>query len=182
MIKLKLKNYFENRYYDKPIPKFNLNEEEFNKIFLRIEEINSKHSTYKMYKGQTQLSLVVPMLTYLGYDVFNPLEVESEYVVPGIGEIDFGIKVKDKTQFVISIKKFKTNLSDKDSIEKNGINHLKTVMDITGVEVGVLTNGNDYWLVTKHKNIRLIKIEDFREEQMERLVYLSKAFIESSID
>jgi hypothetical protein len=56
--------------------------EELQKLSVQIVE-RKKHITNE---EMTKQSLIIPFLQVLGYDVFNPLEVKSEYIS------DFGKK------------------------------------------------------------------------------------------
>jgi len=65
--------------------------EELQKLSVQITE-RKKHITNE---EMTKQSLIIPFLQVLGYDVFNPLEVKSEYIS------DFGKKKGEKVDYAI---------------------------------------------------------------------------------
>ncbi|RJQ25556.1 MAG: DNA polymerase III subunit epsilon, partial [Peptococcaceae bacterium] len=65
--------------------------EELQKLSVQIIE-RKKHITNE---EMTKQALIIPFLQVLGYDVFNPLEVKSEYIS------DFGKKKGEKADYAI---------------------------------------------------------------------------------
>lgn len=54
-----------------------------------------ERKSHILNEESTKQSLIIPFIQKLGYDVFNPLEVEPEYVS------DFGIKKGEKVDYAI---------------------------------------------------------------------------------
>lgn len=94
----------------------------------------------------TKNALVMPFISALGYNVFNPLEVVPE-IVADIGEkkgekIDYAIKRGDDVLMLIECKKCSSPLIDKNHSQVFryfGASRIKM-----GVRLAVLTNGLDY--------------------------------------
>lgn len=87
-------------------------------------------------------SLVLPLLTLLGYDVFNPKHIKAEMVADiGIkrGEkVDYAIMSSGKPKLIIECKKLGDNLGNP------GVSQLFRYFTATQVHLAVLTNGVIY--------------------------------------
>lgn len=89
----------------------------------------------------TKTSLVLPLFSILGYDIFNPKEFTPEYTADiGVkkGErVDYAIILNQKPQILIEVK------SITEDIEKHG-SQLFRYFTATGAKIGILTNGIKY--------------------------------------
>ena len=90
----------------------------------------------------TKNALVMPFISALGYDVFNPAEVIPEFSAP-IGEykdarVDYAIMVDDKPILLIECKAFGTQLDMKHC------NQLQLYFHGTDAPIAILTDGNKY--------------------------------------
>ena len=116
--------------------------EELQKLSVQVLE-RKKHITNE---ETTKQALIIPFLQVLGYDVFNPLEVKSEYIS------DFGKKKGEKVDYAI----FK---GDKPIIfiEAKPINEILDIHDAQlaryfnatpEVKLAIITNGSIYKFFT----------------------------------
>ena len=90
----------------------------------------------------TKTALVLPFITALGYDVFNPSEVVPEFSAP-IGEykdarVDYAILADGKPILLIECKSFGTALDTKQC------NQLQLYFHGTEAPITILTDGNRY--------------------------------------
>lgn len=103
----------------------------------RINELKEKTTTEESVKH----AFILPFIQALGYDVFNPEEVDPEFTADvGIkkGEkVDYAIKKEGKPIILIECKGLNENLA-KHSGQLNRYFH------VTGARFGILTNGVHY--------------------------------------
>ncbi len=90
----------------------------------------------------TKQSLVLPMLQVLGYDVFNPNEVNPEYIAD-VGmkkgeKVDYAIKKSDEMIMLIECKAVDSKLGD------DNLSQLYRYFGVSEAHFGVLTNGVNY--------------------------------------
>lgn len=89
----------------------------------------------------TKMSLVLPFINQLGYNIFDINEVVPEYTADmGIkkGEkVDYAIKLNDKINFIIEVKKVDDDLSKHSS-------QLSRYYAATNTKIAILTNGIKY--------------------------------------
>ncbi|WP_316739848.1 type I restriction endonuclease [Pedobacter aquatilis] len=94
----------------------------------------------------TRNALVMPFIQILGYDVFNPSEVQSEAVV------DFGVKKSKKVDYTIMKDGEPTILVEckhhEDNLDIND-SRLSKYFRKTKAKYGLLTNGLDYRFYTE---------------------------------
>ena len=145
--------------------------------------------TYADRKGNiqteeaTKMSLVAPLLTALGYDVFDPSEVVPEYVAD-VGtkkgeKIDYAIMKDGKPIMLMECKHWKQDLNLHD-------NQLVRYFHVGEAKFGVLTNGIIYRfytdLVAKNKMDEKPFLEvnmlDLREHQIEELKKFHKSYFD----
>ena len=92
----------------------------------------------------TKNALVMPFISALGYDVFNPREVVPEFVADvGIkkGEkVDYAIKQNGEIIMLVECKTAGTNLSDAN------MSQLYRYFNVTNARIAILTNGVQYRL------------------------------------
>lgn len=88
----------------------------------------------------TKMALIVPFIQSLGYDVFDPTEVEPECVADIFkkGEkVDYAIHLNGQQQLLIECKHWEENLEQHDS-------QLRRYYNISPAKFGILTNGIVY--------------------------------------
>ena len=116
--------------------------EELQKLSVQIIERKKHINNEEM----TKQALIIPFLQVLGYDVFNPLEVKSEYIS------DFGKKKGEKVDYAI----FKDNkpiiFIEAKAVTENTDNHdsqLARYFNATPeVKLAIITNGVIYKFFT----------------------------------
>ncbi|MCL9814944.1 hypothetical protein [Natranaeroarchaeum aerophilus] len=92
-------------------------------------------STDSLSKRNTQLRLVRPFLTTLGWSLD---EIVAEYEVPDYGPVDFALLVEDAPEIFVQTCACSTDLSEQDAEALRGL-----LLD-TGVDWGILTNGRQF--------------------------------------
>ncbi len=114
------------------------------------DKVNRLKDTIKSAEA-TKNAFVMPFITALDYDVFDPLEVIPEFVA------DLGIKKREKIDYcilkdskpiiIIECKHWRENLNDHD-------NQLHRYFYATSAKFAVLTNGIRYHFFTdsEHTN------------------------------
>lgn len=129
----------------------------------------------------TKNALVMPFIAALGYDVFDPAEVIPEYVADvGIkkGEkVDYAIFKDGEIVMIFEAKKVSANLNEEHASQ------LFRYFSVTGVRIGVLTNGVEYRFYSDleepnkmDKNpFLVIDLKSLREEHLPELQKLSNA-------
>ena len=138
----------------------------------RIEKLRDNIQTEEATKN----AFIMPFLTALGYDVFNPLEVVPEMTCDiGIkkGEkIDYAIMKDGEPIILIECKHWKENLTLHD-------NQLIRYFNVSKAKFGVLTNGVIYKFYTdlEDKNkmdtkpfleVNLMQIKDVQVEELKK--------------
>ena len=91
----------------------------------------------------TKMALVVPFLSALGYDVFNPHEVIPEYAA-GIGvksreKVDYAIMIDGRPEILIECKRAAADLDDPDHRTQ-----LFRYFSATAARLAILTTGVSY--------------------------------------
>ena len=90
----------------------------------------------------TQNALIMPFISALGYDVFNPKEVVPEFVADHgtkKGEkVDYAIMQNNEVIILIECKQAKSNLSDANTSQ------LYRYFTVTKSRIAILTNGVNY--------------------------------------
>ena len=97
----------------------------------------------------TKLSLILPFLKILGYDIENPYELKAEYSADaGIKKsekIDLAILIDNEVKMLIECKSANTKLNN------NHLNQLFRYYSVSDVKIAVLTNGVVYQFFTDSK-------------------------------
>jgi hypothetical protein len=145
------------------------------------DKINKLKDSSKTEEA-TKNAFVMPFISALGYDVFNPQEVIPEFTA------DIGIKVGEKVDYAI--------LKDDIPIILIECKHWKDVLDIhntqllryfnvTGAKFAILTNGINYRFYTESEPNKMgekpfldINILEIKDNEIEEL----KKFHKSSFD
>lgn len=117
-------------------------EEQLKSFIDRIPSIKTKLST----EESTKNSLIMPLLNMLGYNVFDPSEVNPEFTA------DFGVKSKEKVDYailkdgkpimLIECKPCTMTLGNKQASQ------LFRYFSVCDAKIGVLTNGLEYYFYT----------------------------------
>ena len=113
-----------------------------------IDKINdiasriSKHQDDVLTEEATKNAFIMPFISALGYDVFNPMEVIPEFVADvGIkqGEkVDYAIKKDGKIIILMECKPCKADLN------KEHASQLYRYFSTTEANFGIITNGIEY--------------------------------------
>lgn len=150
--------------------------EELQKLGIQINEYRAHISN----EEATKQALVIPFLQVLGYDVFNPLEVQPEFYA------DFGKKKGDKVDYAIfkdgtpiifvEAKPVDGDLAGRDAQLSMYFNA------VPEVELGILTDGIEYRFFTdlKMENVMddipfyTLNLTDLKEGDIDTLVNFRK--------
>ena len=151
-------------------------------LSLRIESLKDSILT----EEATKTALIMPMLTMLGYDVFNPLEVVPEMncdIGTKKGEkIDFALLKNGEPIILIECKHWKQNLSLHD-------NQLLRYYHVSKAKFGVLTNGIVYRFYSDvntpnkmdEKPFFEINLLDCKDDEIEQLKQFHKSYFNSDV-
>lgn len=105
----------------------------------KMKDLISRIPSYEnLDETATKQVIILPLLSYLGWDIFNPHEVKPEYSVSG-GKVDYALRIHNVSKVFIEVKRVGIEL------EK----HQKQLLDYSfaeGVRLAVLTNGLTFWL------------------------------------
>ena len=107
----------------------------------------------------TKNAFIMPLLSLLGYDVFNPMEVIPEYTC------DYGTKKGEKVDYaimrdgepIILLEAKRLNLK----LQKNQQNQLYRYFSISRARVAILTNGIEYRLYSDMNTPNIMDDEPF---------------------
>ena len=143
----------------------------------RFEKIKDSLQTEEATKN----ALILPFLSALGYDVFNPLEVLPEMVCD-IGKkkgekIDYAILFEGKPVILIECKQWEQNLNLHDT-------QLLRYFTVSKAKFGVLTNGINYRFYTDlvepnimdKKPFLELNLLDLKDAQIEELKKFHKSY------
>jgi len=116
--------------------------ENIQKLSVQVME-RKKHITNE---EMTKQALIIPFLQVLGFDVFNPLEVKSEY------DSDFGKKKGEKVDYAIFKDDTPIMFIEAKAVNENLENHdaqlSRYFNATTDVKLAILTNGVQYKFFT----------------------------------
>ena len=97
-----------------------------------------------------KLALVMPFMGALGYDIFEPTEVEPEYTADFADsqgrKVDYAIKRDNKPIILIECKRVK------DPLDVGKADQLALYVNATDARFGILTNGVVYKFYSSHEN------------------------------
>lgn len=115
----------------------------------------------------TKISLILPFIRLLGYDIENPDELKAEYVA------DVGVKKREKIDLAICIDGEPMMLVEcKPANVKLNTNHftqLYRYFSVSDVRIAVLTNGTVYWFFTDFDNPGRMDERPFLEVDLRNL-------------
>ena len=125
-----------------------------------IVDLIENHSDWFLSEEQAKVSLVMPFLRALGYEVENPTEVRYEFTA------DFGAKNNDKCDLAVIIdgkpviliecKQLNTALTDSAASQLS-----RYYNNTTEAKVGILTNGRIYRFYSDLINQNVMDAEPF---------------------
>lgn len=153
--------------------------DEIKQIGERVEKLKENLSTEEATKN----ALIMPFIQALGYDVFNPLEVEPEFTCDiGIkkGEkIDYAIIMDGKPVILIECKHWRQDLSLHD-------NQLIRYFNVSDTKFGVITNGIVYRFYTDlddknkmdEKPFLEVNLLDIKDSQIDELKKFHKSYFD----
>ena len=107
------------------------------KLLMLIKELQSSRKLETYGEEATKQAVVLPILSALGWNPFNPEEVYPEYSVKG-RRVDYALRHKGNNKVFIEVKKVNEDL------EK----HQEQLLDYSfreGVKLAILTNGISWW-------------------------------------
>ncbi|WP_375088851.1 type I restriction endonuclease [Peribacillus sp. RS7] len=140
--------------------------QELEKLSLQLIERKS----HIINEESTKQSLIIPFIQKLGYDVFNPLEVEPEYVS------DFGSKKGEKVDYAIKKDRkpiiFIEAKSVNEKLHKHSAQIFRYFNASPQVRFSILTNGTDYKLFTDLNEDNIMDNEPFYQFNIESLTNL----------
>jgi predicted type IV restriction endonuclease len=144
--------------------------EQIRELGKRITETKDSVTT----EEATKHSYVMPFLSLLGYDIFNPKVVVPEFT-SDIGtkkgeKVDYAILKDGEPLILIEVKKHNENLD-------NHTNQLIRYFHVTNAKFGVLTNGIEYRFfsdlekenIMDTKPFLVINVENFNERDLKEL-------------
>lgn len=142
----------------------------------RVEKLKHQIQTEEATKN----ALIMPFIQYLGYDVFNPLEVVPEFV-SDIGlkkgeKIDYAILKDGVPTILVECKHWAQNLNIHDG-------QLLRYFHVSKAKFGILTNGINYRFYSDlvepnkmdEKPFLEFNINELRDNQIEELKKFHKA-------
>lgn len=148
-----------------------------------IKDIASRVSKQKQHittEEATKNAFIMPFITALGYDVFNPLEVIPEYTADSgtkKGEkVDYAIKKDGKVIILIECK------YQGEQLQKDHVSQLFRYFAVTDARFAILTNGINYEFYSDldksntmdSKPFFEFDILDFEDYQLEELTKFTK--------
>ncbi|WP_062238819.1 type I restriction endonuclease [Fictibacillus sp. FJAT-27399] len=146
--------------------------QELEKLSLQLIERKS----HIINEESTKQALIIPFIQKLGYDVFNPLEVEPEFVS------DFGIKKGEKVDYAIKKDRKPIIFVEAKSVNEKLHRHSSQIYRYFNatpeVRFSILTNGTEYKLFTDLKKDNIMDDEPFYQFNIESLTNLDIEVIE----
>lgn len=148
-------------------------------IVERIEKLKDNLHTEEATKN----ALIMPFLTALGYDVFNPLEVLPEMTCDISGKkgekIDYAILKEEEPIMLIECKHWQQDLNLHD-------NQLLRYFTVSKAKFGILTNGIVYRFYTDletpnkmdEKPFLEVNLLDLKDNQIEDLKKFHKSYFD----
>lgn len=145
----------------------------------RIEKLKINVAT----EESTKNAFIMPMIQYLGYDVFNPTEVVPEFVADiGIkkGEkIDYAILREGKTLILIECKHWEKKLNLHEG-------QLLRYFQAANAKFGILTNGIKYRFYTDLEKPNIMDekpffefdVTDMKDNQIDELKKFHKSYFD----
>lgn len=152
---------------------------EFKDIILQHINLIKKYENENFIEEQTKMYLIAPFLNLMGFNVFNPEDVISEFTAD-IGnkkgeKVDYALKVNGEIEILIEAKAINDSLNNHDI-------QLQRYFNVTKAKIGILTNGIIYKFFTdlEEKNIMdnkpflIINFLDLTDEKINELKKFTK--------
>lgn len=130
---------------------------DFKDQFKAVAERVSKVKENLKNEEATKMALIVPFIQALGYDVFDPTEVEPEVVCDVFknGEkVDYAIHNNGEQSILIECKDWRENL------DKHG-SQLRRYYNVSKAKFGILTNGIEYRFYTDLNDTNVLDEKPF---------------------
>jgi hypothetical protein len=108
-----------------------------NKIISFIEELKSNKKLATFDEASTKQAVVLRLLSFLGWDIFNVEEVYPDYSV-GSSSVSYALRIRNVNKVFIEVKR----------VHKSLDNHQKELVNLgmrDGVNLAILTNGITWW-------------------------------------
>jgi len=102
-----------------------------------IEELKSNKKLATFDEASTKQAVVLRLLSFLGWDIFNVEEVYPDYSV-GSSSVSYALRVRNANKVFIEVKRVHRSLD----------NHQKDLVNLgmrDGVNLAILTNGITWW-------------------------------------
>jgi predicted type IV restriction endonuclease len=114
-----------------------------------IETLKKNPNIPKFDETETKMGTILPILQYLGWDVWNIEEVKPEYPVEGKkaaegGKVDYCLRIKGKSEVFLEAKR------PEEDLEK----HQEQLLDYSfreNVDLAILSNGILWWFYLPRK-------------------------------
>lgn len=116
------------------------------KIIRTKEQINSEEAT--------KTAFILPFIQNLGYDIFNPVEVQPDIGTKKGEKVDYAITLNQKQVMIIECKSLRENLD----IHKS---QLHRYFGVSQAKIACLTNGINYRFYTDLQEINKMDFEPF---------------------
>lgn len=114
-----------------------------------------------------KMTLILPLLSALGYNIHDPEEVIAEY------KADVGVKKGEKVDYAINIGgKIAIIIEAKRSLKGNidrQVSQLYRYFSVTPARVGILTDGVTYLFYTDSKTANIMDLEPYLYINMKKL-------------
>jgi len=115
----------------------------------------------------TKISLILPFLRFLGYDIENPNELKAEYSadvgVKKLEKIDLAVFIENELKMLVECKPANVRLTS------NHQDQLYRYFSVSDVKIGVLTNGIVYKFFTDYDNTGRMDDNPFLEVDLRNL-------------
>lgn len=138
----------------------------FNETMYQLSALIAQRVNAVENEEAVKMSLVVPLLQSLGYDVFNPLEVIPEYVC------DIGIKKGERVDFAVFDGELPTLLIECKNVNQDldlHINQLFRYYTTSNARIAILTNGVVYKFFADTERANIMDMTPFFEVDMTQL-------------
>ncbi len=109
-----------------------------------IKDLKSNKKLSSFDEASTKQAVVLRMLSFLGWDIFNVDEVCPDYAANS-SHVSYALRIGDTNKIFVEVKKISENLD----------NHQKKIVEISSVEgadIAVLTNGVTWWFYLASSN------------------------------
>lgn len=164
--------------------KLKLNDMDFKDQLKQIADKINKFKDSSKTEEATKNAFVLPFISALGYDVFNPQEVMPEFTADigiKVGEkVDYAILKDDLPIILIECKHWKDALNIHDT-------QLLRYFNVTKAKFAILTNGINYRFYTESEPNKMdekpfldINITEIKDNQIEELKKFHKSYFDTA--